>query len=123
MTTEPEPAGPQGELIDFHWVSRPGRYWEAQTIVRHQSGVTVRLRVHRDFYPHQSHAVAEMWTPTGWTTITSRDPALWAGDSPGVSASDDRDARRCSRHLQDDLLRLTDAILRNPTTTTTPDQA
>jgi hypothetical protein len=122
-TAEPaEPAGPHSELIDYVWVSRPGRYWEAQTIVRHPSGATVRLRVHRNFYPHQSHAVAQMWTATGWATIAHRDPALWAGDAPGVGTNDDPAARRCASHIQDQLLRLADAILHNPTTATTPQE-
>jgi hypothetical protein len=104
------------ETLDTTWVYSTGQYWTSETILRHRSGATVRLRVRRDFYPHQSTATAEMWTPTGWTPILSRDPAAfsWASEAPSPAPGNDSAARRYARRIHEDLLRVADAVLDTP---------
>jgi hypothetical protein len=105
------------ETLDTTWAFSTGKYWTSETILRHRSGATVRLSVRRDSYPHQSTATAEMWTPTGWTPILRRDPAAlaWATEAPSPAPGNESAARRYARRIHEDLLRVADAVLDNPT--------
>ena len=48
-------------LIDETAATATHHYRLTQT--HHLDGHTIRVRVHRDFYPHQSWAAAEVLTP------------------------------------------------------------
>ncbi len=44
---------------------------------------TIRVRVKRNAYVHQSHAIAEVLTPAmTWTTLADQPPSLWWPDTP-----------------------------------------
>jgi hypothetical protein len=57
------------------------------TRVHHVDGNTVRIRVYRDFYGFQSHAVAEVLTPDRtWTTLATPPWTQWHESTPLVAA-------------------------------------
>lgn len=48
------------------------------TQTHHLDGYTVRVRVHRDFYLHQSWAIADVLTPDlTWTELATAPPSDW----------------------------------------------
>lgn len=52
--------------------------WYRLTQTHHLDGHTIRVRVHRDFYLHQSWAVADVLTPAlTWTELATAPPADW----------------------------------------------
>ncbi|MBB5157443.1 hypothetical protein [Saccharopolyspora phatthalungensis] len=51
--------------------------------VRTPTGSTVRATVHRDFYPHQSFALAQVLThDMTWTDLTFEPPEQWWDTTP-----------------------------------------
>lgn len=63
-------------LIDETAFTEAACYRLTQT--HHLDGYTVRVRVHRDFYLHQSWAIAEVLTPAlTWTELVTAPPADW----------------------------------------------
>ena len=53
------------------------------TQVHHIDGLTLRVRVQRDAYAFQSHAVAEVLTPErAWTAIAHTPHTAWHPDTP-----------------------------------------
>jgi hypothetical protein len=57
------------------------------TRVHHVDANTVRIRVYRDFYDFQSHAVAEVLTPEhAWTTIATSPWTQWHASTSTAAA-------------------------------------
>ncbi len=53
------------------------------TRVHHVGEHTLRVRIHRDAYQHQSHAVVEVLTPSlTWTPLAAEPPSAWHDASP-----------------------------------------
>lgn len=51
--------------------------------IRHLDGHILRIRVERDHYAFQSHAVVEVLTSRlDWTPLTFTTPATWHGRTP-----------------------------------------
>jgi hypothetical protein len=42
------------------------------TVARRSDDKRFRVRIRRNAYDHQSHAIAEVWTANGWTEVTRR---------------------------------------------------
>jgi len=56
------------------------------TRVHHHGGHTLRIRIVRDYYAHQSRAHADVLTPAlTWTEVASIHPSAWHGDTPLVT--------------------------------------
>jgi hypothetical protein len=55
------------EMVEGRKISRSlakvRQGWELTAIYVHQSGARLRVRIRRDSYDHQSHAVVEAWAP------------------------------------------------------------
>jgi hypothetical protein len=65
--------------------SRQGCY--RLTRVHHVDGHTIQIRVYRDFYGSQSHAVAEvLTTDRTWTTVADTPWTQWHGSTPQFAA-------------------------------------
>lgn len=77
-------AGKSAEVACFHETTgtrRQGCY----SLVRYyrRDGDTFRVRVYRDSYEDQSHAVAEVLTSSRtWTSIVDNPPSNWHGKTP-----------------------------------------
>jgi hypothetical protein len=57
------------------------------TRVHHIGDVTLRVRVHRDAYERQSHAVVEVLTPAlTWTPLAAEPTGGWYDASPSSYA-------------------------------------
>jgi len=113
--TDPD-ADPEGEPAPFATVDATGMYrrgqgWAQEAVLRHHTGVRVRCRIYRDFYDHQSHAITQMWTGAGWTTVVDRDPATWPLGAPSGTSREEDLIRRYAAAPEADLLAATDAIL------------
>lgn len=51
-------------------------------------GHTVRVRIRRDFYEMQSHAVVEVLTPAlTWTPLADEPAATWHAGTPSAATS------------------------------------
>lgn len=58
------------------------------TQIHQIDGLTLRVRVHRDAYAFQSHAVAEVLAPERtWTVIAHTPHTAWHRDTPLVTAT------------------------------------
>ncbi|GAA4898162.1 hypothetical protein [Streptomonospora salina] len=80
------------------------------TRVADLGGRRVRARIHRDYYPVQSHAVAEVLSDARtWTHLAQADPSGWHADTPDPPSG--VDARRELAPLADRLIDRAAAIL------------
>ena len=100
-------------LIDETTDTATNHYRLTQT---HQiDGHAVRVRVHRDFYPHQSWATAEVLTPQlTWTELATTPASDWHPSTPatvGTASSDGPDyLRPVADHLTQRAQRLLSAF-------------
>lgn len=73
-------------LIDETTDTSPHHYRLTQT--HHLDGHTIRIRVHRDFYAHQSWAAAEVLTPAlTWTELTTAPASDWHPATPTTATA------------------------------------
>ncbi|MEU5554270.1 hypothetical protein ABZ738_31315 [Micromonospora sp. NPDC047793] len=78
------------------------------TEIRRVDGKVLRVRIYRDFYPHQSHALVEVLTPAmTWTELTTEPASAWHSATPSRSTSP-----APLDHLAERLFQRADAILR-----------
>ncbi|WP_394622382.1 hypothetical protein JNUCC0626_50465 (plasmid) [Lentzea sp. JNUCC 0626] len=80
--TSAKKAGKTAEVIHFHETTgtrRQGCY-SLVRYYRRGDDATFRVTIYRDSYEDQSHAVAEVFTPSrDWTAIVSNAPSNWHG--------------------------------------------
>lgn len=105
-------------LIDESAFTEAACYRLTQT--HHLDGHTIRVRVHRDFYPHQSWAAAEVLTPAlTWTELATAPASDWHPTTRTVrtAATDGLD---CLRPIADHLTQRAQQLLSTITHPTTP---
>ncbi len=109
-------------LVDSHFGADPHAYTLTRVYhLTHPDGTThtLRIQVHRDFYPHQSHARASVLaTDLTWTSIAHSTPGDWHHHTPNP-------ATRTVGHthldpVADELLARAHRILTPPDTTGQP---
>ncbi|WJK33138.1 hypothetical protein [Solwaraspora sp. WMMA2065] len=65
-----------------------GQGYEVTEIRRTGGGLLLRVRIHRDAYPQQSHALVEVFTPAmTWTRLTHEPVSAWHDTTPSSSSS------------------------------------
>ncbi len=85
----PQPVA-EGEIamlttVDSCFDPGTGHHYQL-TVVCRAGEHTVRVRVRRDHYAHQSHAIAEVLTPAlTWTVLAHQPTSLWWRDTPNVT--------------------------------------
>lgn len=108
-------------LIDETTDTATHHYRLTQT--HHLDGHTIRVRVHRDFYPHQSWAYAEVLTPAlNWTELATAPASDWhpATPTPTPTARTATDGLDCLRPIADHLTQRAQRLLSTITHPTTP---
>jgi hypothetical protein len=99
-------------LIDETACTEAGSYRLTQT--HHLAGHTVRVRVHRDFYPQQSWAVADVLTPAlAWTELATSpaqewQPATYTPRTTATAAAARDTLRPIAEHLTERVHRMLD---------------
>ncbi|MFI9643533.1 hypothetical protein ACIG87_26360 [Micromonospora sp. NPDC051925] len=74
-------------VVDRSFGERGGGY-DLTEIRRTGSGHRLRVRIHRDPYPRQSHALVEVLTPAmTWTVLADESPSAWHSATPYRSTS------------------------------------
>lgn len=105
-------------LIDETTDTATHHYRLTQT--HHLDGHTIRVRVHRDFYPQQSWAAAEILTPAlTWTELATAPASDWHPATPKArtAATDGLD---CLRPIADHLTQRAQRLLSTITRPTPP---
>ncbi|MBX7269570.1 hypothetical protein KIF24_28550 [Micromonospora sp. Llam7] len=79
-------SAPRTAPVDRVFGERPQGY--NLTEIRRVDGKLLRVRIYRDFYPHQSHALVEVLTPAmTWTELTTEPASAWHSATPSRSTS------------------------------------
>lgn len=90
------------------------------TQTHHLDGHTIRVRVHRDFYPHQSWAAADVLTPAlTWTELATAPASDWHPTTPTVRTAA-TDGLACLRPIAGHLTQRAQRLLSTSTHPTTP---
>jgi hypothetical protein len=75
-------------LIDSTFDTSGGATYTLTEIHHTDTGHTLRVRVRRDFYRHQSHAAADVLTPDlTWTTLAATPAPDWHPATPHRDAT------------------------------------
>lgn len=69
-------------------VLEPSDWYVTHTVRLNESQHTLRVRLRRNAYDHQSTAIMESYNPTDmrWITLHVLHPSQWVGDVPTVAA-------------------------------------
>jgi hypothetical protein len=83
------------------------------TRVHHVGEHTLRVRIHRDAYDFQSHAIAEVLTPAmTWTQLAAEPPSVWHEATPSLYAAKAKVRPEALHPLAERLLQRATTILR-----------
>lgn len=85
--TNPRPTGPYLPVVRDYGETQNGTI--LTRVYRSKSGKSVRVRIKRDFYQHQSYANVSLLTDNGsWTELIGFSPSTWQDNTKSADDFD-----------------------------------